>query len=250
MCNTRNFRKCLMTERKSCFWLVCCSLLQLASSHLPDFQGKLVKRSHSAGSPYGGLESVTVQKPGKLGSSSGTTFNRGVAHIPKYRSNFCYGMYQSNFCHGTSGNIPQLQSPMPASSQQRGKQVPNALLGFPDQVVEAVQQGVQEVQSEEDFDSIVSHAQEPVMVQFTVTACGPCKVFAPTFNRIASDYSGKARFLKVTVNENAGTLHLGRRYKLKAVPAFLLFHHEEIIAKESGISVENNLRQALSTSIG
>lgn len=243
-----------MTEHISCLWFVCCSLLQLASSRLPDFQDKLFERSHIAGSPYEDLESVTVQKPVQLRSPSSTSFNRGIAHIPGGIQ--VSGMHRSAFRPGfnagvTSGSPHQLQSPIQTSTQQRRNQVPNALFGnLRFRVAEAVQQGVQEVHSEDDLDSFLSQANEPVMVEFTTTWCKPCKSFAPIYDRIATDYSGKARFLKVTVNENQATSLLGKRFNVKAIPSFLLFHDKEIVAKETGVRVELNLRQALNTCVG
>jgi thiol-disulfide isomerase/thioredoxin len=211
-----------------------------------------------------------VQKPRQLGSSHGTTFNRGVVGGIQFS-----GVHQSAFrpgfnAGGTSGSRHPLLPPIQKGTLQRGNQVPKANFyehyGFlrdpyasivqdgskqrnKNQVADAVQQGVQEVHSEDDLDSVVSQAHEPVMVEFTTSWCAPCRRFAPTYNRIITEYSGKARFLKVTVNENRATNHLGQRFDVKAIPSFLLFHNKEIIAKEAGIRIETNLREALSTCV-
>jgi len=205
----------------------------------------MVERSHSSGNLHGNLESVTMQKPGQLGSPSGTALNRGIVfsgmHPSASRPGFNAG--------GISGSLYQLQQPIRASTQHRGHQVTKALFGFRKESQAPVKQGVQEVHSEDDLDKVVSQADEPVMVEFTTTWCGPCKLFGPIYDQMALDYGGKAKFLKVTVNENEATKNLGKRYNVRSIPSFLLFQNNEIIAQEHGIRVELDLRSALNSAL-
>lgn len=238
-----------MTLRRSCFWLVCCGFSQSASANSYDFKDTLVSRSHNSGSLYGDLDSVTVQKPGQLRSPSGTTFNRGIARIP--RGIQFSGMQQSPMRPGfNKGGASGSLYPPPQPTQgrsQHGNQAPAVRAAFWEVEEPPVQQeqGVQEVHSEDVLDSVVQQSDEPVLVEFTTTWCGPCKIFAPIYDKMASQYSGKAKFLKVTVNENEATSSLAKRFQVRAIPSFLLFHNKEIVAQETGVKVETKLRHSL-----
>ncbi len=53
-----------------------------------------------------------------------------------------------------------------------------------------------------NFQSEVVESDQPVLVDFWATWCGPCKMIAPTIEELASDYDGKARIGKVDIDQN------------------------------------------------
>ena len=55
------------------------------------------------------------------------------------------------------------------------------------------------VDTVEQFDEKVLKAQNPVVVDFFSPSCGACMLLAPKLERVASEYSGKAGFVKVDV---------------------------------------------------
>ncbi|MEF9841882.1 MAG: thioredoxin domain-containing protein, partial [Raoultibacter sp.] len=59
-----------------------------------------------------------------------------------------------------------------------------------------------EVISSADFQSKVLDAQEPVLVDFFATWCGPCKMLAPTLDEVAQAVEGKAKIYKVDVDQS------------------------------------------------
>jgi thioredoxin 1 len=73
---------------------------------------------------------------------------------------------------------------------------------------------------DQDFDGEVLNSPVPVLVDFWAAWCAPCRMLAPVVEAIAEKYEGKAKVLKLNVDEN--TLTSGK-YNIKGIPTLLLF---------------------------
>jgi thioredoxin 1 len=74
--------------------------------------------------------------------------------------------------------------------------------------------------SDQDFEERVLHSTLPVIVEFTANWCPPCRVLAPHFARLSSEYQGKLRFAKMDTDEN---VHVPTRYGIQGIPTLVLF---------------------------
>jgi len=73
---------------------------------------------------------------------------------------------------------------------------------------------------DQSFEAEVLNAKEPVLVDFWAAWCAPCRMLAPVVEAIAEEYDGKAKVLKLNVDENTAT---SGKYNIKGIPTLLLF---------------------------
>jgi thioredoxin 1 len=73
---------------------------------------------------------------------------------------------------------------------------------------------------DQNFEAEVLNSTVPVLVDFWAAWCAPCRMLAPVVEAIAEIYEGKARIVKLNVDEN--TLTSGK-YNIKGIPTLLLF---------------------------
>lgn len=89
-----------------------------------------------------------------------------------------------------------------------------------------------------EFKEILAK-EETVVVDFWATWCGPCKMLAPIFESLASEYEGKVTFLKVDVDDNE---ELCREYGISSIPNVLLFKNGELKDNSLGFVPKGTLK--------
>jgi thioredoxin 1 len=73
---------------------------------------------------------------------------------------------------------------------------------------------------ESSFETEVLKSSHPVLVDFTATWCGPCKMLEPVVTQLAKDWAGKVKFVKLDVDDNSS---LAVKYGVMGVPTLILF---------------------------
>lgn len=97
------------------------------------------------------------------------------------------------------------------------------------------------------FESEVIQANVPVLVDFSATWCGPCQKMAPLIDELASEYDGKAKVVKVDVDNSQD---LATKYGVMSVPTIVLLKSGEVVNKWIGFTPKQTLADALDGSIG
>lgn len=70
-----------------------------------------------------------------------------------------------------------------------------------------------------------------VLVDFSASWCGPCKMIAPVLEELNGELEGKASIVKIDVDDNPRT---ASKYGVMSVPTLLLFKDGEIVEKAVG----------------
>ncbi len=73
--------------------------------------------------------------------------------------------------------------------------------------------------SDENFDEMLEK-HRVLVVDFWAPWCGPCRMIAPTIERLAREFSGRVVFGKLNVDENPGT---AARYGVMSIPTVVIF---------------------------
>ncbi len=105
--------------------------------------------------------------------------------------------------------------------------------------------------SDDTFEAEVLKADVPVLVDFWAPWCGPCRQLAPTVDQVAGEFKGRAKFVKLNVDDNMDT---STQYNIKGIPTLLLFRDgmikDQIVGNTSRDNiarmVENQLHEAAS----
>ena len=82
-----------------------------------------------------------------------------------------------------------------------------------------------------DFDQVVLGAQEPVLVDFFATWCGPCNMIAPAIEEVSDEMEGKAHVVKLDIDQAPD---IASRYHVTSVPTLMLFKDGEPVKKSVG----------------
>ena len=88
------------------------------------------------------------------------------------------------------------------------------------------------------FDAEVLGSDEVVLVDFWATWCGPCKAIAPVLDELSSEYEGKARIVKIDVDQNP---NLAAQYGIRSIPTLFMFKNGEKVDATMGMQPKAQL---------
>jgi thioredoxin 1/putative thioredoxin len=96
--------------------------------------------------------------------------------------------------------------------------------------------------NEETFEAEVLASELPVLVEFGAEWCQPCKQMAPELEALAKELQGKARIVKVDVDESQ---LLARSLRVQSVPMFFVFVGGRPVDAAMGAAPRKQLAQML-----
>ncbi len=89
------------------------------------------------------------------------------------------------------------------------------------------------------FEKTVLNSSIPVIVDFWAPWCGPCKMIAPTLEKIAREQAGKVLVAKVNTDDDP---EWAMKYGVQGIPTMLFVAGGKIIHRQVGALPEPMLR--------
>jgi len=96
--------------------------------------------------------------------------------------------------------------------------------------------------TDQNFETEVLGANEPVLVDFWAEWCMPCRMLAPTIEKIAGDYTGKVKVGKLDTDANRD---VAMKYQISAIPTVILFKGGQVVQKFVGLRQEKDFKEVL-----
>ena len=95
-----------------------------------------------------------------------------------------------------------------------------------------------------DFESEVLNSKLPVVVDFWAPWCGPCRAVEPVLNELAKRYAGKAKVVRMNVDENR---ELSGKYDIQYIPTLILIKEGKEVHRTVGAppNIETELTAAI-----
>ena len=83
---------------------------------------------------------------------------------------------------------------------------------------------------------------KPVLVDFWAEWCPPCRMLAPTFEKLAANYGEEISFAKVNVDELP---EVASQYGIRSIPTLLLLRDGEVVEELVGARPYQDLARIL-----
>ncbi|MGD1703914.1 thioredoxin family protein [Dapis sp. BLCC M229] len=96
--------------------------------------------------------------------------------------------------------------------------------------------------NDSEFEAQVLKSEKPVLAYFWATWCGPCRLVAPSVEKVATEYSDRLKVVKMEVGPNPETV---KQYKVEGLPALRLFRNEELLLSHEGSITQKKLVEIL-----
>jgi thioredoxin 1 len=93
-----------------------------------------------------------------------------------------------------------------------------------------------------NFETEVLKSDQPVLVDFWAEWCMPCRMLAPTIDKIAEAYVGKVKVGKVDTDSNR---EVAMKYQISAIPTVILFKDGQVAQKFVGLKQEKEFKEAI-----
>jgi thioredoxin 1 len=91
--------------------------------------------------------------------------------------------------------------------------------------------------NDRNFENEVLKSSEPVLVDFWAAWCAPCRMLEPAVDSVAEKYQGKAKVVKLNVDDNVDS---SSRYGIKGIPTLILFREGKEAERVIGIPSNAN----------
>jgi len=89
------------------------------------------------------------------------------------------------------------------------------------------------------FEEFVRRTELPVLADFWAPWCGPCRALTPILEKVAKDYDGKVKLVKVNSDEN---MELSQAFNIRSIPNVIAFKDGKAVSQFMGALPESQVR--------
>ena len=88
-----------------------------------------------------------------------------------------------------------------------------------------------------NFNQIIQ-SDQPVLVDFFATWCGPCQMLAPILKDVKTNLGERISIIKIDVDKNQ---EIAAHFQVKGVPTMMLFQNGKMLWRQSGVVSKNEI---------
>ena len=92
------------------------------------------------------------------------------------------------------------------------------------------------------FDDMLAGAEQPVLVDFYATWCGPCQMMVPILGQVSAQLKDKLQVVKIDTDKYPA---IASQHQIQALPTLVLFKNGEAVKRIEGVMPADQLVQTL-----
>ena len=93
-----------------------------------------------------------------------------------------------------------------------------------------------------NFQQEVLESSVPVLVDFWAPWCMPCRMLAPTVEKLAEENEGKLKVCKLNTDENQ---NIAAQYGIQGIPTLIVFKEGKEVGRTVGVMSKEKLQEKL-----